>query len=165
MAYAARSDVLARAGKFASAWSATTSPSLTDIDGFITDIAAVLNVAIAQHGITTPVTDPTAVAALKGINADGALLLALEPTFPGDTGPSAAQDFIERIETRYTAALDAIEGEDSDIIDILIGHTEATVGADSLWTSTDAGDVYTDVWTGEAIVASALPLVRRGQKF
>lgn len=107
-AYADLAAVKARAGVLANSWSAATTPSNTDISGFLDDVAAEIDALLTARGYTPPVAGSAAAKALKGINADGALVLALEATFPEGSGPSSAGKPLDEARARYENAYDAL---------------------------------------------------------
>lgn len=108
MAYAALTDVQARAGALAGAWTTTSNPSTSQITGFLDDIAAEIDAALAGRGLA--ITDPasTAALALKNVNAVGALILALQATYPEGSGPSSASKAITDAKADYDALFAAI---------------------------------------------------------
>jgi len=78
-------------------FSATTIPTTTEVEAFIDDIAAQINVALEQAGYTVPVATATNAAAhayLVSVNSMGAaaLILATQPAEayvePGDESPA-----------------------------------------------------------------------------
>src|SRR4051794_14435327 len=124
MSYADRDDVLARAGRLQDAWQTSTQPSLGDLDTFLDQTAAEVDALIAARGFATPVEDPIAVAALKGVNADRALLLALRATWPGGSGPTGVADLIRDVEARVSAYDAAIAAGDLPAL-LYLGSTVA----------------------------------------
>lgn len=107
MAYADAGDVKARAGRLQAAWGAATTPSDTQLDGFCTDVAAEIDALLTGRGLTAPATGGAA-AALKGLNADGALVLALEATFPDEDGPGSAKGILQAARARAAAGMQAL---------------------------------------------------------
>lgn len=84
MAYAQLADVKGRAGALADAWSQDSRPGDGDLERYLDAAAAELDAYIGSAGFGTPVTDLVAVAALRAVNADKALLVAIDATWPGD---------------------------------------------------------------------------------
>jgi hypothetical protein len=177
MAYATRDDVTARAGRLQDAWGPTTQPSLGDLDTFLTQTAAEIDAFVAARGFATPVTDPVASAALVGINADRALLLALRATWPGGSGPAAVSDLIRDVEARVAAYDAAVASGDLPALLLLASTAAAAVegGADNFWdrdgvdydywvnlTSTWSRFWLTDPW---GVPASQQPAFRRDERF
>lgn len=151
MAYADLPAVKGRAGRLSSAWGEHTKPSNTDITGFLTDVAAEIDGLISGRGLSPPEAGSAGALALRGLNADGALLLALEATFPESEGPAAAEDEIRRVRKRYEKGWDAlVEGK----------HAAVT-----LLESTGAGPSASSAWTGRSaeIEPELAPAWRRGQ--
>jgi hypothetical protein len=102
--YATVAHVKARAGFLAEAWGEATDVSDADIGIFLGNIADELDAAITGLGQTPPTDGSTAALALVGMNADGALLLALDATFPAGEGPAAATALQESVSKRYEKA-------------------------------------------------------------
>lgn len=177
MSYAERDDVLARAGALRDAWGASTQPSLGDLDLFLTQTAAEVDAFIASRGFATPVTDPIAVAALAGVNADKALLLALRATWPGGSGPAAVSDLIRDVEARVTAYDVEIARGNLAALLYLSSTASATMegGASDFWRTEgveyDAWSRLTDMfprsWVPDpwGVPASQQPMFRRDERF
>jgi hypothetical protein len=106
-AYASLSDVQARAGALQNAWAVGSKPSTGDIVQMLADVAAEIDAYIGARGLTTPAVGPAA-AALKNVNADGALVLALEATYPEGKGPASASEQIDVVRARYDATMVAL---------------------------------------------------------
>jgi hypothetical protein len=106
--YADVEAVQARAGVLSTAWTATSSPSLTDIAGFLDDIAAEIDAALGGRSLTAPAAGSVAANALKNGNALGALVLALQATFPEGSGPASASKQIDSARAEYEALMAAI---------------------------------------------------------
>lgn len=107
MAYADVADIQARAGALASAWTAGSTPSTSDLATFLDDVAAEIDAYLGGLGLAAPATGAAA-AALKGVNVAGALLIALEASYPEGEGPASASKQIDDLRTAYTAAVEAI---------------------------------------------------------
>lgn len=83
MAYAGIDDVRARAGRLAGAFTVTGQrPNETDLTAFLADVAAEIDAAIDARGFTPASLDAGAQAALKDLNAYGALMRGLEGLAP-----------------------------------------------------------------------------------
>ena len=104
MPYAAVEHVRARAGFLSGAWGEQTDVTNADLGVFVQQVADELNGAITGLGFTIPAEDSVAAKSLAGMNADGALLLALDATFPAGEGPAAATALQEAVRARYDAA-------------------------------------------------------------
>ena len=88
MAYAAIADV--RAVNPKRTYSTTSTPTTTQVEGFITDIAAEMDTVIAGRGIVVPVTTPAEfLAFVTHLNALGAAALAERAMFPEAAGIGA----------------------------------------------------------------------------
>ena len=98
--YAEIAHVKARAGPLARAWGEDTEPSDADLGVFLANIASEIDGALVGLGFSLPVGD-TSSSALTGMNADGALLLALDATWPAGEGPSAATALAAAVRARY----------------------------------------------------------------
>lgn len=81
MAYAALADVQALMPKWTINDSST--PTQTQVSGFIDDIAAEIDTVLSAQGLTVPVATPASfVAFLAMLNAQGAAALAVAGMFP-----------------------------------------------------------------------------------
>lgn len=131
MAYAALADVQARAGALSNAWTAGSKPSTGDITQFTVDIAAEIDGYLGARGLTTPAAGAAA-AALKGVNADGALVLALEATYPEGAGPASASKEIDVARGRYDAAMkELLDGTHAAVVLLEAGNVNSR--ASSFW--------------------------------
>jgi hypothetical protein len=133
MAYALVADVKARAGRLASAWSRDSSPGDADLERFLDDEAASLNAAILGRGLTLPESGTDAALSLRGVNADGALLLALSGTFPAGEGPAAAQELIRIVEARLSVAWEAIRAGTHPAVVIIEAGDPSAPSASNFW--------------------------------
>jgi hypothetical protein len=132
--YASLSAVKARAGQLASGWTATSKPSDDDIEGFLADVAAELDALIGARGYAAPTAGSPAALALRNVNADGALVLALEATYPETSGPAAAGKTLDEARKRYEAAWGKIaEGKHPAFA--LLESAGASPSASSFWQS------------------------------
>lgn len=131
MAYAVLSDVQARAGALSAAWTAGSKPSTGDITGFLTNVAAEIDGYLGARDLGTPATGPAA-AALVGVNADGALILALEATFPEGQGVASAGKTLDDARARYDAAMqELLDGTHSAVVLLEAGNVQSR--ASSFW--------------------------------
>lgn len=161
-AYAEPLDVYARAGRLRDAFGQNDAPGEPEIQGFLDDVAGELDALISSHGVSVPVVDATATAALRGVNADGALVLALPAAFPsGSTEP--AERLLEAVRGRYEAALAQLSDGTFPALAQIVSTSGVASAASSLWTD-EAG--YDWNKTAEAVAgnASLLPAIERGQK-
>jgi hypothetical protein len=103
--YAAFANVAARAGRYAPLFDvAGKQPDETTIEGLLIDVDAELDAAIGARGLTVPVTDAVAKAALLDVAAYGALARALAGV-PGDDDLTALRDYAQTV---WLASLTAI---------------------------------------------------------
>lgn len=133
MAYASLSDVQARAGGIRRAWTATSMPSLDDIQGFLDQAAADLDLLLGARGVSTPLTGDSALS-LVSPNADRALVLALDATYPGGgAAPSDVTRLHDDAEARWEATLASLRDGSHPVIlaELLIEPPAAA----SLWSS------------------------------
>lgn len=165
MAYADLAAVKGRAGALSNAWGAATKPSDGDITGFLTDISSEIDALIAARGYTLPLAGSPAALALKGVNADGALVLALEATFPEGSGPASAGKTLDDARDRYTAAYNALLAGTLPALALLESGAGAP-SASSFWSN--EGDSFGTTSTVDARdknpFTSAGP-IGRGQRF
>lgn len=165
MAYADLASVKARAGALAGGWTDTSRPANDDIEAFIEDVAAELDALIAARGYALPAADSAAALALRGVNADGALVLALEATYPESSGPGAAVKTIDDARARYENARAQIE-EGVFSAFALLESGSAAPSASSFWQS--EGDSFGTQSTPDPRDANAFTSagpVGRGQRF
>jgi hypothetical protein len=132
VAYAALGDVQARAGALSGAWTANSKPSTGDITTFLDDVAAEIDAALAGRGLA--ITDPASPAgkALKNVNALGALVLALQATYPEGSGPSSASKAIDDARGEFDGLMASIMDGTHPAVRSLEAGT-ATTRATSFW--------------------------------
>jgi hypothetical protein len=167
MGYADVGDVKGRAGRLASAWDDQTQPSTGDIERFLQDAAGEIDAALAARGLATPLTDERARAALRGWNADAALLVALDGTWPGGTGGADVDALRTTIKERLTGYWAALASGDLPALALLLVEAEGGAGnARSFWTDETSYGRYPfgepEAWT---LSPSLLPGVKRGMRF
>lgn len=104
MSYCEVEDVKARAGFLKDAWDDDTPVTDGDIERFIRDAGAVVDVALAGHGFVNPAVDTRVTGALVPVVADIALLAALLATWPGGTGPAQIAALIQEVRLRVEGA-------------------------------------------------------------
>lgn len=135
-AYAGVGDLKARAGRLAAAWTDDSVPSEGDLEQFLEQVAAQIDGGLAAAGVTVPVTDTAAAAALQSLNVDGALILALEATWPGASGPQGVAELLAGARLRYY-------GVDGRSVNLGV--------ALSLLLTQDVEAGASDYWTDEAV--------------
>ena len=171
IAYAEVEDVLARAGVLAKAWDDSTTPGYAEIESFLRTTAAEINAGIGARGFGVPVDDPVAAPALAGYNADKALLLALDATWPGSSARDDVADLRASILARVTLLDAALASGDLPAILVLAAEQSAETigGAASFW-DTDA-PTYSwwlervQTWATWDPSGASLPEFYRGMSF
>lgn len=150
MAYATISDLKARAGALSVAWGSDTAPGDGDLERFIDQTAAELDAAIGALGYSLPISDTLAIDALVGVNADMALLLGIDATWPGSSGD--VHDLREQVADRVLAYRDSITNNSLSAL-LYLGQTasaQAESGASNYWSKDAALDYYV-VWWDERV--------------
>lgn len=138
--YANQDDVLARAGRVAGAFSvAGKRPNLADIDEFLLDVTAEINVEIRRHGFDPNGLDAEVVTALRDVAAYGALAKALAGVDPSDR-PDNLDNLVAKAEAVWSS--DANSSRRSAQISSIIGIIEAGVGGGG--TGPSAGSLWDD---------------------
>jgi len=104
MSYATRALALSYCGRLAKTTTATSVPSLTDLDSFVTDRSNIIDAALKSRGIATPVAAPAEfVAELAALNAKGAAADMMQAAFiTNDTNDRGAgslylKEFVDRV--------------------------------------------------------------------
>ncbi|MFA5801533.1 MAG: hypothetical protein WC911_03560 [Thermoleophilia bacterium] len=151
MGYCDITDIESRLSQWLSGnnLSEDTRPTRIDVEGFITDIAAELDAIIAGHNLTVPVTNTTAVAALKGYNATGASAIAANAMFPGQVGAND-KAYGAELEKSYQTALKRLEAPQHPIIMLLKEATSST-GPESNYTRDPDADGMEPVITKDMV--------------
>jgi hypothetical protein len=168
MAYADLAALKARAGALARAWGESTSPSDTDLEMWLDEVAGEIDQIVAMHGYTTPVGEPAA-SALLDINASEALYRALLATFPSDSGPGAADGLLSRLSARLYGAHrgdtglwgQLVSGSHPTLVALGVG---VTTGLSSLATSEPAYPTWAD-WIHDYWYPVQAPVARRNMPF
>lgn len=132
MAYSTIQQVKARAGALSGSWSDSSVPGNSDLEQFIDDVAAEIDALLGALGLASPAAGTPANAALAGVNADGALLIALPATFPEGSGPSSASKVIDGVRARYEESLGRLEDGSHPAIRLLEAGN-VTSRASSFW--------------------------------
>lgn len=149
--YASVLDVKALAGFLSDAWTQTSPVSERSIETFLALASGDIDVALAVAGATLPLLDPLPIAALRSLAADGALVRALDATWPKQL-PAGALEIRTNAIKRFEDALRALEDGSSGIIALIEQSAAAISGvASSLWTSEPAYGLYgwvNGVWVG-----------------
>jgi hypothetical protein len=142
--YADVDDVLARAGVLAPAWDDSTTPGTAEIEAFLRQTAGEIDAGIAGLGYATPIDDPVAVEALKGYNADKALLLAIDATWPGSSARDDIADFRTALAARVNAADQALAEGKLVAVLVLRSGDQMDTGAANFWD--EDGPAYSWWW-------------------
>lgn len=132
MAYATLQAVRARAGALAGSWTDSSTPSSEDVETFLENVASEIDALLNARGLTPPTLGSPAADALVSVNADGALVLALEATFPESSGPSSAGKTIDGARTRYSAAQAALVAGTHPVV-LLLEAANVQSRASSFW--------------------------------
>lgn len=153
--YASVSDVKALAGFLSNAWTQASDVSERDIETFLALASGDIDVALTVAGATLPLTEPVTLAALRSLAADGALVRALDATWPKALPAGALEIRTNAIE-RFRDALKALEDGSSSIIAIIEQSQGAISGvASSLWIAEPAYGLYG--WVGGVWMGSLDP--------
>lgn len=162
MAYASFDDVTARAGRLAGGFLVEGKhPDRADIEGFLADVAAEIDAILRAHGHDPATFTSDTREALRGLNADGALILAI----PGLDPSGKPENFVgiyNPAKARYDAGMKLLnEGKLAALLELESAGTGATAG--SFWTDEPTyGDVAP---RAEDEVAAVAPFVSRTQTF
>jgi len=130
--YASVLDVKALAGVLSRAWTPTSTPSESDLRVYLELAAGDIDVALSLAGAALPLVDPLTIAALRSLSADGALVRAIDATWPRD---QTGQIMALRADAlaRWTLGIKALEDGTSPIVDLIA--SDSGDQASSLWTS------------------------------
>lgn len=167
MAYASLPHVKSRGGRLAGAWTETSTPGDADIEVFLDQIAGEIDAALAGHGIGLPLDAAGVPArALEGLNADGALVLAIEGSWPGGRGNDEVKAIYDSAKARYNTAWTALQSG-KHVAVVLAIDTEGEAGAgdgDNFWSAEP--DYLMSPPQGWPFVNPALqPSIGRNSKF
>jgi hypothetical protein len=137
-AYAELADVQARAGRLAPAWTQTSKPGTSDIEIFLAQTAALIDAALGSLGLTLPLDASSPLrGALTGLNADMALVLAIEGSWPGGAGNDETNAILEAARSRIAQMWTT---DDDGRIVIAIPGIEGVIDT----TSADASDFWSE---------------------
>lgn len=132
--YAAVLDVKALGGFLSDAWQESgTVVTEADLATFIVLASSDVDVILASAGIALPLTSLVAVAGLRGLVADGALVLAINATWPNDP-PGQALAARTAANDRWMAGLEGLRNGTHSVLDLLeqdAGNIDRS--ASSLW--------------------------------
>ena len=120
MAYAALADVQAINPK--RTYGASTTPTTTQVAGFIDDIAAEIDSLLSARGLATPVTEPASfLAHLTHVNAVGAAARAEFAMFPEAAESPAGSPQGDRLWGQYQEYLRALR---KDALPVTMVHDD-----------------------------------------
>jgi hypothetical protein len=171
VAYAEIGDVQARAGRLAPAWTESSKPGLPDIEMFLDQSAGLIDAALGSLGLTLPLDSDNALrGALLGLNADMALVLAIEGSWPGGAGNEETNAILEAARARIAMMWGS---DDEGMIVITIPGIEgvldpATLGASDFWSENpDYGLVwdFSQIGHGYFVNPYLAPEAARGMRF
>lgn len=130
MAYATVHACTGRAGGVGGFFTDTSDPDLADLERFLVQTAGMIDAALIARGHAVPVTDATGLAVLEGVNADGALAIALPAAYPA-TGvrPDSVSALIEEVTKRWESALAAIADGSHLVVQMLDQQASGDAGA------------------------------------
>jgi hypothetical protein len=166
VSYAAPDDVQARAGRARIALGQANAPNTMEIEKFLEDVAAEIDAKLSAIGVTLPVTDAVVTNALRGVNADGALILALDATFPSSQSDKAADRLLDRTERRYMKVMKQIEdGTWPAIQGIISVSGSGSPQAKDFWSSDPTYGITTRTVERFTSTPDVLPGVEKGQSF
>lgn len=171
--FATFSDVTARAGAIADAWTSTSDPSISDIEKLIEQVSGEIGGYIAGAGFDPAALDQTAQDALVGITADIVLLLAIDATFQGDR--SGVSELRASVKDRVDAYTEALAKGEVAVLLYLDTSSESTNtgGAADFWTQDGSTDYIASLFTHPygflvadpfGVAPSQGPAFRKGQR-
>jgi hypothetical protein len=102
MGYSVVADVTARLHR---TFSGTTTPTTTEVEGFITQYYGKINAVLRHHGFTPPVTDADGF--LKTLEAAGVAYQTAEAIYTGE-GFNNADNRIERLWREWTEGIEML---------------------------------------------------------
>lgn len=132
MAYAATQHVRSAAGKISALWRDDTNPSEADIEGWLDDGSALVDVALSARGVSTPVANDAVEEALRPVVVDYALVRALDATFSGSEMADDVAKLRDGADARWLAWVESVADETNAIVDVLLVGDAAPLGT-SFW--------------------------------
>lgn len=162
MAYAEVADVRARAGVLSPAFNQGFVAE-AEIERFLDDAAGEIDARVATAGFATPLTDVVATNALRALNADGALVVAIAAKWPD--GNDGAKTLLERASKRWEAGLEALASGEATVLEYL-SSLVSSPGSTDFWTENPGygrvGDPSVDPLTTNPYLA---PGIARTDRF
>lgn len=148
MSYTTAARVQALAARLPT-FSAATTVTADEVDTFIEDTEAEINVALSKHGYTVPVSSPAEFLTWLGkVATEGVAALVLKAWYQDSTGPNSESAW-SMYERRYRDALKEIRdgvmipGSTDDGGGAGIASFTTDVAVDELGTGGDADAVFT----------------------
>jgi hypothetical protein len=132
VAYAGTQHVRAAAGNVGALWRDDTHPGEADLETFLDDGSALVDVALSGRGVAVPISNASAVAALRPVVVDYALVRALDATFQGGSPSDDVAKMRDGAQTRWDAWLASVADESNSVVDVLLLDVDAGL-ASSLW--------------------------------
>jgi hypothetical protein len=168
--YATLADVKARAGVIGDAWGPATTPSDSEITSFLDNVADEVSALIESHGLTAPAAGTDSAKALVNLNANGALVLALEAAFPDQDGPSSPPAIYDRVSKRFEGEMKLLLSGKHPALTLLESGSAAPT-ASSFWSDEPEYGALSwplSDWPGRAATTpdtnpALAPAFRRGQ--
>lgn len=164
-AYAIYDDVLARAGRARIVFGQANAPNQAEVEGFLDEVAGAIDSRLVALGLDAPTADARARLALRGVNADGALILALDASFPSAQVDQAADRLLDRTSARYDKAMSLLESGELAAVAALVnaGAAGASPGAANFWSEEPTYDIAARVTDRMTETVSIFPGVEKGQ--
>lgn len=137
MPYAQAAEVKARAGALAKAWTRDSTPGDAEIDLFLQQLSDEIDSLMSLRGVGLPLAAALS-GALGPVTADGALLLMLDATWPGEAGRASVKALRDEVAKRYAAKYGCLRDGSDPIFEAALGIAPGT-HASSLWTDGSGG--------------------------
>jgi hypothetical protein len=163
VAYAGVQHVRAAAGDISALWRDDTRPGEADLETFLDDGSALVDVALAGRGVVVPVTDATALGALRPVVVDYALVKALDATFKGSASDDVAAIRADA-QGRWDAWIQSILDEQNPVVQVLNLGQAASLGS-SFWIDEPDYGTGTAAVNPEDANFRLAPYVGRGDQF
>lgn len=160
MAYADIAAVKVRAGRLSAAWTEASTPGDTDIEMHLEITVAEIDAVLGARGVTPLPTTGLAAASLEGLNADMALVLMIDATWPGQGSTEGVEAIREQAIARRDAAwATLIDGTHPALI-----YTDSLTGAVSATDFWSEEPDYPSAGEAQTIKPEHAPMFARGQK-
>jgi hypothetical protein len=164
IAYATPDDVNARAGRLRASFGLNGAPGDDEIRNFLDDVAGDIDMLLAAKLISIPLADPPeGVSALRAINADGALIIALAATFPSDVADTPAARVMAEAKARFDTAMRRLEDGTHPLVQFL--STGTSKDAADFWSENPQYDATTRYQERLVTSPSILPGISKSERF